>query len=115
MQINTRSVKDLLIIDIIGEFELYESSKILETVEKKIKEDKIKKFIFNLDNVTYVDSSGIKTLITCKERVMDAEGDLILINIQGSIKRIFELTKLIDFFSIKKTEAQAIESLSASI
>ena len=111
MQINIRNAKDIIIIDVIGEFELYESSRIQEAIEKNISSNK-KKFIMNFDHVTYVDSSGIKTLIICKEKVKEADGELKMINIQGSIKRIFELTKLIDFFDIEKTEDDAVKSLS---
>ena len=111
MQINMRSVKDITIIDIIGEFELYESSKILATVDDKIKENN-RKFVMNFEHVTYVDSSGIKTLIKCLEHIKAVNGNLVMINIQGSIKRIFELTKLIDFFSFSKTEDEAVKSLS---
>jgi anti-sigma B factor antagonist len=59
-----------------------------------------------------VDSSGIKTLIMCMEDIKKVQGSLKMINIQGSIKRIFELTKLIDFFSFSKTEEEAVNSLS---
>jgi anti-sigma B factor antagonist len=111
MQINSRIVKDIMILDIFGEFELYESSKIKEIFEQKIKE-KFKKFVINLENVTYVDSSGIKTLIACEDIIMKLGGELKLVNVQGSIRRIFELTKLTNFFPISNSESEAINSLS---
>jgi anti-sigma B factor antagonist len=111
MQINSRIVKDIMILDIFGEFELYESSKIKEIFEQKIKE-KYKKFVINLENVTYVDSSGIKTLIACEDIIIKLGGELKLVNVQGSIRRIFELTKLINFFPISNSESEAINSLS---
>ena len=109
MQINTRNVEEVIIVDIHGEIDLYNSPKIKEFIMGKMNEG-YKKFIVNLDSVTYIDSSGIGTLIFCRTTLNQNNGSLKIMKIHDSVKRIFELTKLNTFFSVYDTEEDALKS-----
>lgn len=111
MQVNTRVLNNVAIIDIMGEIDLYNSPKIKDALLEKVK-DGYKNFIINLGDVTYIDSSGIGTLIFCRTSLNQNSGALRIIKIKDSVKRIFELTKLNSFFTILEDEEEAVKSFN---
>ena len=64
--------------------------------------------IFDLGELTHTNSSGIaffmKTLTKC--RILG--GDLILINVTGNVKKVFEIAKLNEVYTIFENEEDAI-------
>lgn len=64
--------------------------------------------IFDLKELTHTNSSGIaffmKTLTKC--RILG--GDLILINVIGNVKKVFEIAKLNEVYTIYEDEGSAI-------
>ena len=57
--------------------------------------------IFNLEGVTYIDSSIIGILIHFRRRLDKANRKLTLTSLSENVQKIFELTKLISFFDVK--------------
>ena len=62
MELKVRKNKEVYIIDVSGEMDLYNSYRLKELVMKMI-ERQIKCMIINLEDVDYIDSSGIGALI----------------------------------------------------
>lgn len=110
MQIATYNKNNIFIINLIGEVDLYNTSKIKETVNAAVSSG-YKKIIVNMNEVTYIDSTGIGTLISIRQILADISGELRLINIKDSVKKIFELTKLDYLFKIMNSEEEAIKNL----
>lgn len=109
MKIDTRISHDVVIFDINGEIDLYNSSNIKDKLRDYL-EKSYKKVIINLDRVTYIDSSGIGSLISSQSTLKKINGALRIINIHDSVKRVFELTKLTSFFKIYEDEESAMNS-----
>lgn len=67
------------------------------------------RIVFNLQDLTHTNSSGIgffmRTLT--KSRIMG--GDLVLTNISGNVEKIFEIAKLNEVYTICETEAEGIQ------
>jgi len=66
--------------------------------------------VVNLGRVSYIDSSGIGALISSLSNLKKYQGSLKITNLQGSVKKVFELTKLTSFFEIYNSEEEAINS-----
>ena len=62
MELKIRKNGEIYIIDVNGEMDLYNSYKLKELVMKMI-EKNVKLFVINLEQVDYIDSSGIGALI----------------------------------------------------
>ncbi len=95
------------IIDVNGEMDLYNSYKLKELVMKML-EKKVRRFIINLENVDYIDSSGIGALIYICSTIKKMNLRLIITNIHGSVKKVIELTKLMGYFPITNSIEEAI-------
>jgi anti-sigma B factor antagonist len=77
----------------------------------KMVEKKIEKFIINMEEVEYIDSSGIGALIYITSTVKKMNLNLAIVNVQGSVKKVIELTKLTNFFPIFPNLEEAIKSM----
>ena len=83
-----------------------------EDLEREVFENLNKNFyriIFDLSELTHTNSSGIgffmRTLT--KSRIM--EGDLVLTHLKGNVKKIFEIAKLDEVYTIYTEEEKAIK------
>ena len=110
MELKIRKNEDIYIIDVLGEMDLYNSYKLKELLMKMI-EKKIEKFIINMDDVEYIDSSGIGALIYITSTIKKMNLKLSITNVHGSVKKVIELTKLSNFFPILPNLEEAIRSL----
>ena len=51
-------------------------------------------FVINFGAVDYIDSSGLGTLVAIQKRVLQNGGSVVVKDLQGLVKDLFELTKL---------------------
>lgn len=108
MTLSDKNVGDIFVIEISGEVDIYNCGELKQLFSKKI-ENGGRKFIINMDKLTYIDSSGIGTLIFMKTTVSKFKGEMVIINVKDSVKKIFDLTKLTTFFKIMEDEQQGVE------
>ena len=107
MEIKNRTVDGIAVLDINGEIDLYNAPEIKETIKKQM-DGGLKKVIINLDNVSYIDSSGIGALISSLSNLKKVGGGLKIIKINDTVRKVFELTKLTSFFEIYDSEDEAL-------
>jgi len=112
MELKIRKSGENYIIDVNGEMDLYNSYKLKELVMKML-EKKVGRFIINLENVDYIDSSGIGALIYICSTIKKMGLKLIITNIHGSVKKVIELTKLMGYFPITQTIEEALVKMEA--
>jgi anti-sigma B factor antagonist len=112
MELKIRKNGETYIIDVNGEMDLYNSYKLKELVMKML-EKKVVRFIINLENVDYIDSSGIGALIYICSTIKKMGLKLVITNIHGSVKKVIELTKLMGYFPITPTIDEALHRMEA--
>ena len=107
MELKIRKNGEIYIIDVNGEMDLYNSYKLKELVMKMI-EKNVKLFVINLEQVDYIDSSGIGALIYICSTIKKMNLNLAIANIHGSVKKVTELTKLMGYFPIANSIEEAL-------
>ncbi len=112
MELKIRKSGENYIIDVNGEMDLYNSYRLKELVMKML-EKKVERFIINLENVDYIDSSGIGALIYICSTIKKLNLKLVITNIHGSVKKVIELTKLMGYFPITQSIEEALERMEA--
>lgn len=112
MELKIRKSGETYIIDVNGEMDLYNSYKLKELVMKML-EKKVERFVINLENVDYIDSSGIGALIYICSTIKKMNLRLVITNIHGSVKKVIELTKLMGYFPITQTIEEALQKMEA--
>ena len=109
MQINKSKQQDVVICQVNGDIDINSSPDIRKTFDELIR-DKEKKIVISLKEVSYIDSSGLATLVEVLKKTRGYGGGLKLSNLADMVKGLFEITKLEKIFEIHNTAEEAISS-----
>ena len=110
MKIETREKAGIVTLIISGEIDLYNAPELKAKIQQLLDQRK-HKVIVDLDKVSYIDSSGIGALIASYSNLKKVQGRLRICNVYGSVRRVFDLTRLSSFFDIDATEDHSLEAL----
>jgi len=111
MEIKTEKTNGAVILRVHGEIDLYNAPILKEEMEIN-REAGETKFVINLDQVTYIDSSGIGAFISARKNLQKAGGELVLSCVHGTVRDVLVLTKLISFFQIFETDTEAVAAIA---
>jgi anti-sigma B factor antagonist len=110
MNISTREVSHVTILDLDGRIALGpETEKLRDAIRQLIAADK-KKIVLNLARVDYIDSSGVGELVASYTAVRNAGGELKLLALTKKVHDVLYVTKLYTVFDIKDDEFTAVKS-----
>ena len=113
MAYTTRDKEGVSILDIEGEIDLYQSPALRSELGKLIaKQDKA--VAINFQKVTYIDSSGLATVIDAFQKTRVYGGRLVLFAMAKPVRNVFEVARLDQFFSIFDEETAAVSFLRSS-
>ena len=107
MGLKTEDRNGLVVCYVEGEIDINTAPDLKKHFEK-ILSKKAPKIVVNFAKVTYVDSSGLATLVEILKGMRTYGGKMRLSNLSPKIKSLFEITKLERLFDIMADEAQAI-------
>jgi anti-sigma B factor antagonist len=110
LNITTREVAHVTILDISGRIVLGEEIGQLRNAVRALVADGTKKIILNLAEVDYIDSSGVGELVGCFTTVRNAGGELKLLNLSQKVHDVLHVTKLYTVFDIRDDEFTAVKS-----
>ena len=64
--------------------------------------------VADLSGVTFIDSTGIGVLVGALKRARESGNDFVLVCPQRRVRRVFEITGLLNVFQIAKTMEEAL-------
>jgi anti-sigma B factor antagonist len=89
-----------VVVNLSGSIYVEEAAQIRESLIGYIEKGH-KTFVVDLGNVDYIDSSGLGTLVAIQNRALQNGGSVIIKNLKGLVKDLFELTRLTKVFEIQ--------------
>ena len=110
--LNTRKVNDVVIVDMSGQLGAGEPVLLLRNTVRRFMEDGSRKFVMNLGQVSYVDSSGLGELITTYTSARNRQGNVKLLNLSKVSKDLLQTTKLLTVFDVFDDETKAVQSFA---
>ena len=114
MQIDQRSVGDVIVLDLKGKITLGEGDEMLKDKVNSLVNQGHKKIILNLADVPYIDSAGLGEIVRTYTTVSRQGGSLKLLNLTKRITDLLAITKLLTVFETFESESDAVKSFSAS-
>lgn len=112
MQVQVVRRKDNLIVRLKGEFDHHTSSIFRRAVEKELKKEIVKNLIINVENLTFMDSSGIGVILGRYKEVTSKGGKVVICGSNKHIKKILQLGGVLNIIPIFSDENKAIASVS---
>ena len=99
MDVSTRDDADSRVIEITGDIDLYSSPQVREAILDAVK-NKRSPVVVNLGGVTYIDSSGVATLVEGLQLTRGYDGAFRLAGLSSRVREVFELARLEKVFAI---------------
>lgn len=104
LDVNMFIKKDFLFVKLRGEMDQYTSDELRIKLNEIIVKYQISNVIFNLKNITFLDSSGIGIIIGRYNQVKNKGGKIYLVELNETIKKIVLLSGLNRICEIKESE-----------
>ena len=110
IKVNVREVQpDCYAVELSGEIDVYTSPKVKDAITDLIDRG-VYHLVINLENVRYIDSTGLGVLIGGLKRVREHGGTVNLVCNNPQIKKIFDITGLVKIFGIFESEDDAMKA-----
>lgn len=87
------------------------ASRLVNDLLAEFAEARVRHFVFDLQNVTYMDSACIGVMVELLTRIQSAGGRIALVNAGQSVTYLFKLTRLDRLFPICRDVMQAIAAV----
>jgi anti-sigma B factor antagonist len=109
LEIKVRKEKNIPVITLSGEIDVYTYPKLNEALAALIEEG-CKDLVINLEQVKYIDSTGLGVLANSAAKLSGKKGNLHVVCTKTNIKKIFDVSGLLKKnLKILDTEANALE------
>lgn len=105
-----RRVGDVTVVDLAGRITLGEGSGMVRNTIKKLVGAGEKNILLNLKEVSYMDSAGLGEMVGAYATVTNTGGNIKLLNPQGKISDLLQVTKLYTVFMTFADEGEAVRS-----
>ena len=112
LKASSRLVDGVTIVDLSGRLVLGEATGLLRDSLQEILSRGQHKILLNLGDVSYIDSSGLGTLVSGYSSVTGRQGQLKLLNLTKKVHDLLQVTKLLTVFEVFNDEAAAVKSFS---
>jgi anti-sigma B factor antagonist len=112
LKLNTRHVGDVMVIDVSGRITLGEGSSAIRDEMRGLATSGTRKVLLNLEDVSYIDTSGIGELVAGLTSVAKTGGAMKLLNPTRRVKDLLRITNLNVIFDVHEDEARAVRSFT---
>jgi anti-sigma B factor antagonist len=112
LKITTREVDGVTVAALDGRIVLGEESNALREKIKTLVAEGKKKVVLNMDNITFIDSAGLGTLVASHHSAKAQGAALKLCHLGTKFQEVLQITKLMTIFDVYNTEAEAVASFS---
>lgn len=110
MQIAERENGAVTVLDLSGKITLGEDGNLLKDKLQSLLHQNKKNILFNLAQVSYVDSAGLGAIVSAYTTVTREGGTLKLANVTKKLQDLLSITKLLTVFETFDSEDEALRS-----
>jgi anti-sigma B factor antagonist len=109
-----REVDGVSVVALDGRIVLGEESNALREKVKGLIAAGKKNIVLNMNNITFIDSAGLGTLVAAHHSAKTQGAGLRLCHLGSKFQEVLQITKLLTVFDVFNTEAEAVASFSKS-
>lgn len=114
LKMTSREVDGVTVIAMDGRIVLGEESNALREGLKTVVAEGKKKVVLNMDNITFIDSAGLGTLVASHHSARNQGASLRLCHLGTKFQEVLQITKLMTIFEVYNTEPEAIASFKTN-
>jgi anti-sigma B factor antagonist len=111
LRLKSRKLDNVVVIDMGGRLTSGEPQLLFRNTIRRFLEDGNDRFVLNLSDVNYIDSSGLGELAVTKSALDNKGGRVNLLGLQKRVNDVLVLTKLACVFDFFDEESKAVAAL----
>ncbi|WP_409301494.1 anti-sigma F factor antagonist [Peribacillus sp. SCS-155] len=112
--IGMEAKNSVLCIRLSGELDHHTAEELRKNATDAIEKYSIKHIILNLEELTFMDSSGIGVILGRYKQIKESQGEMVVCAISPSVKRLFEMSGLFKIIKIEPSEKNALRRLGVA-
>ena len=105
----------VLIARLTGEIDHHSCVQIRQEVDREYQKNRSKDLIFNFDDVSFMDSSGIGMIMGRYRNVVICGGSIAAYNVSKEVNRILNMAGICKLVKIYSTKQEALDALKPII
>ena len=109
MDIQSRDIQDVKIVDLVGDLDTNTASKCEEYLNKII-DDGAMKVLLNLEKLDFMSSAGLRVSLVTGKKLQSLGGTLRVCNLNETVQDIFEMSGFINILNVTKTEQESLDA-----
>ncbi len=114
LNISLEVEKSTLIVRLIGELDHHTSDMVRGKIDTELMKGIANNLLFNLEQLSFMDSSGLGVLLGRYKKVRQLEGKMSICCVQPNVYKIFELSGMFKILTVFESENEAIKSLGVA-
>ncbi|TGL44676.1 STAS domain-containing protein [Leptospira perdikensis] len=106
----TESKSDgIVVLKLFGNLDMLNAGILKERIKESASQEE-HRFIFDLEGVSFIDSSGFGLIMSLNDKLTDLGGGLRIVNVSKTIRQIFRISKISSVIQIFESTEEAINS-----
>ena len=114
MKFSSRQEGEVVVFDLKGGLEGGPDSYEIKSVVREMLDKGDRNFLLNLDQVKYVNSTGIGIIASVFSSISNAGGEMKICNANEKVSRVMMITKLLEVFDSYKQEEEALKAFQSA-
>jgi anti-sigma B factor antagonist len=114
LKLTSHEVDGVSVVALDGRIVLGQESNALRAKFKSLIAAGKQKIVMNMDNVTYIDSAGLGTLIAAHVSAKTQGASVRLCHLGKKFHEVLQITKLLTVFDVYDTQAAAVSSFAGA-
>ena len=107
MEITTRDVNDVKVVQIEGELDTGSSPNAQNQLDQ-LRGQGVKKILLDLTNLDFISSAGLRVLLATAQELKEDGGDLRVCNLNREVKEVFDISGFSTLLMVFDNEAKAL-------
>lgn len=108
MNVELRQVRNTLIVRVEGELDMLVADKIRSNIDKKLDTHEIQNLIFNMEKVSFIDSSGLGVILGRYKKISSKKGSMYIVGARPQVEKILYFSGINKLVSMYRNEQEVI-------
>lgn len=110
LKVETMVVQGRLLVRLEGELDVYQVDQVRAVMEQALDDSGSQTLILDLENMSFIDSSGLGVLLGRYKRLQASGGTMLAASIQPQVHTVFELSGLLKLIRIYPALSDALQN-----
>ncbi|GAX91859.1 anti-sigma F factor antagonist [Effusibacillus lacus] len=111
LQVGTEKIGTTLVVRLAGELDHHTAELVRDRVEQELDKGVCRNLIFTLEQLVFMDSSGLGVILGRYKRISQLGGRMSLCAVNDSMRKLFELSGILKILPVYDTETRALTEM----